>query len=97
MRLIDADAVDMSESGIIGYTSRESACEAAQDYIDSLPTIEAEPVVHAHWETPTKFGHYLSLDIPHCSACGYAPLGGISKDEKFCAGCGAKMDEEVQI
>lgn len=62
--------------------------------IRQLPTIDAEPVVHAHWIEESKTDKFIT----HCcSNCGgilstyiNAPLG------TFCYKCGAKMDEEQE-
>lgn len=53
--------------------------------IRRLPTIDAEPVVHAHWIEDN--------DCQICSNCGEEH----SWDEyraSYCEDCGAKMDEE---
>ena len=73
-------------------TSPKSWAEEIENFkhlIDSIPTIEAKPIVHAHWENN------------QCSNCkGFA----LSFDNEpyrkvilsnFCPHCGAQMDEEV--
>lgn len=54
------------------------------DLIKSMPTIEAEPVVHAHWHTGMPF--------PICSNCNTVS----ACHSPYCGGCGAKMDEEKE-
>lgn len=85
MRLIDADKIDC--------LSLEAVVKSqAQDYIDSQPTIDAEPVVHAHWDK------YADEDLePYwkCSHCNRE-----LSDNPFyynrCPYCGAKIDEEAE-
>jgi ribosomal protein L34E len=77
MRLIDADA--MCE----GRVSNDPVVIAAK----CAPTIEAEPVVYAHWK--------VRGGVPYCSACGEM-LNGYSCDNDVsttprCSFCGAKM------
>lgn len=63
----------------------------ALDKIDEMPTIEAKPVVHAHW-MKDKFGE------SYCSKCYvYAVIDedGRERKSKYCPCCGAQMDEEV--
>lgn len=55
--------------------------------INNIKTIEAEPVVHAHWE--------VRGGVPYCSVCGEM-LNGYSYDNDVsttprCSFCGAKM------
>lgn len=54
------------------------------DLLKSMPTIEAEPVVHGHWVKRYKSKYY------HCSVCG-----GLVEDEWHnCPHCRSKMDEK---
>lgn len=64
--------------------------------IENAPTIEAKPVVHAHWEEHREFyedegfeGYYYS-----CSNCGGTLYGDV-EGFNFCHCCGAQMDEVV--
>lgn len=65
--------------------------------IRRLPTIDVEPVVHAHWI-------YNTDDFTpknRCSHCGYnKPISageGIKQEpDDYCNKCGAKMDEEQE-
>jgi hypothetical protein len=55
------------------------------DLVDFAPTLDYEPVVHAHWIQK-------GFDCK-CSNCGsFNGAFGV----KYCQDCGAKMDEEVQ-
>lgn len=66
--------------------------------IKNSPTIEAKPVVHAHWE---EYWDYNCDNYSYCcSNCGKDALTkeGTMYDQvltKFCPNCGAQMDEEV--
>lgn len=57
--------------------------------LDRAPTIEAKPVVHAHWENEhlNRYGHLCHC----CSNCGFSAS---HKDKNWCANCGAQMDEK---
>lgn len=95
MRLIDADALKESlkeleaESNSIRYTQ---GLQDAVDYyfpqiIDDAPTIDAEPIVHAHWIEKN--------DRITCSNCGREVMYNsdyLPQTTHFCYNCGAKMD-----
>lgn len=70
--------------------------------IEDAPTVEAKPVVHAHWQK------YDDSEFCYCSYCGkpsaeddnvswhgYCPICGATMDEELeRLNCGAQMDEE---
>lgn len=58
------------------------------EIVGSVPAVEAEPVVHAHWE---KFKHPSGTHGIRCSHC--KTVNG--RRSKRCPECGAHMDEEV--
>lgn len=69
-----------------------------RDMIDDSPTIDATPVIHAHWTDATPTGWITPGGDPIvvCSHCGGAKhMGGIESGApwKYCKDCGAKMDE----
>lgn len=82
VRLIDANALldEINNSDFDTYDDYS----LAYDLIDSAPTIDAEHVRHANWETCCD-GYY-----PYCSHCTNEPQGRVMT--KFCPNCGAKMD-----
>lgn len=100
MRLIDADdlikafeALDLmngqyaeSVSNMAGNRSME--IESAINYIENAKTIDAKPIVHAHW---IKQEHELFK----CSNCGnYLDFRGVNAgrgDANYCPNCGTKM------
>lgn len=86
MRLIDAEALmkEANEEGAYGYV------DVTQ--IANTPTIEAKPVVHAHWTGSN--GTYCS----HCER-SYMDVADADSWESsdipdFCPYCGAQMDEK---
>ena len=64
-----------------------------EEWLEQQPTIEAKPVVHAHWlEQIIDGGQELM-----CSNCGeYALMNDefYSEFSKYCPYCGAQMDEK---
>ena len=83
MRLIDAEALleEANTEGAYGYVNATQIANA--------PTIEAKPIVHAHWN-----------DDGRCTNCGeHAPFllwADTWHESEYCHGCGAQMDEEVE-
>lgn len=63
-------------------------------YIAEAPTIEAKPVVHAHWKEwypPKEFILTGEEKLYICSNCD-AKYSDI-ENQRFCPWCGAQMDE----
>lgn len=62
--------------------------------IRRLPTIDAEPVVHAHWKNRKYRGIASSewFNEWNCSKCGGS---GCIRD-KYCKHCGAEMNKEQE-
>ena len=56
------------------------------DLVDFAPTLDYEPVVHAHWIEDD--------DCQICSNCGEEHCWAEYR-ASYCEDCGAKMDEEV--
>lgn len=64
----------------------ESFCE----FLQSRPTIEAEPVRHRTWVIKTHDDGYGEFEIKHCPDCDRGlPT---EYDATYCPNCGAKMD-----
>ena len=64
--------------------------------VENAPTLDNEPVVHAHWKIKiVKTGYWYE-----CSNCGsrWVINGETHECEQtpYCCYCGAKMDEEVK-
>lgn len=79
MRLIDADEL----------LKKSYSMDFAED-IEQAPTVDAVPVVHAHWIKETK-GEQKGMF--RCSNCNRNWIDEV-KYIKYCNNCGAKMDEE---
>lgn len=71
--------------------------KTARKDINRMPTVDAQPIIHAHWIM-------LDKQVGQCSNCGYCQKSnGIDKTGhgnihklvyKWCAVCGAKMEEK---
>ena len=95
------EAINFARSSAGAAYNRDDfyAYRALKDFIVtliSIPAADVVPVVHGHWDKPTKpFPHYDWK----CSVCGceeYRQIDSHGKYRvmKFCPNCGAKMDEE---
>ena len=98
MRLIDADKA-MKHLSDIAYTETEnknllSKVIFTSSYIGDRETVDAEPVVHAHWET--NYSNNENEVYYSCSKCHYPVNCWARLEGKYCLNCGAKMDEEAQ-
>lgn len=98
MRLIDADAL----AKFIDYGHLHNPNEKAysendiREMIDMMPTADAVPVRHGHWQITDAYPHNV-----HCSVChkrfaqthwGVWEDGSLPRN--YCPNCGARMDEE---
>lgn len=100
MRLIDADIIQDELATLILYvagTSEGECVEYAHNLIDAQPTIDAVPVVHAHWVPQRPNNRTGKAYIFVCSNCKKFAIKLMSSsiDEMgyvFCPYCGAKMD-----
>lgn len=104
MRLIDAESLEKAMGAMRASRKREGASgliggifDMAEGFFMELvrrqPTIEAKPVVHAHWKCDSAIDPYC------CSNCGKKALQDyFEKDvlSKYCPYCGAQMDEVVK-
>ena len=103
VRLIDAVALIQNHCG--ACANKEFCAEESCPYyeirrrIEAAPTIEAEPIKHAHWESWGYVFH--GIEWKRCSACNkcagvsyYGLLDGKIKMETpaMCGCCGARMD-----
>lgn len=69
------DAYDIAKSALI----RELA---------AFPAVDAEPVIHSHWEVAIGYDPNKKVACQNCSLMAYEPT-------MRCPHCGAHMDEEV--
>ena len=85
MRLIDADELT-ERLWRFGLGTREEVA----GLVANMPTIEAEPIRHGHWQRgEDMFGNYYK-----CSVCDSTEDIGWGFD--YCPNCGAKMDEVTE-
>jgi hypothetical protein len=110
MRIIDAEALEEKIEKSISILKKEMLLKNdisiiskielkwLKDFlkhIKNAPTIEAKPVVHAHWEEGAPFHQ--------CSNCNGFALSFDNEPYRkeilsnFCPHCGAQMDEGVKI
>ena len=107
-RLIDAESLQKSIRETAWYpfadtcqmttgASNQTVWYREQDIsrcIAIAPTIEAKPIVHAHWDyTGSSVNSFIAVD--RCSNCGAEDENGVMYD--FCPWCGAQMDEEERL
>ena len=87
MRLIDAEALENKLVKTMRYVPKNAVLDVAC-MVNRAPTVEAKPIVHAHWE---KWGCEGTV----CSNCYGRVLYECDEQEKkskFCPHCGAQMD-----
>lgn len=75
-KLIEGDGHD-DDRFTEGYNF---AINEVREYIDNMPTIEAEPVKHGRWMYPF-----------YCSECGFEPYYASDMQYNYCPNCGCKM------
>ena len=101
MRLIDAGALK-KKAQMRGHVSKKTMvtdyhmCVSTHD-IDNAPTVDAEPVKHAHWIAVDEYV-YRAKEFK-CSVCENTVEYGYYTsfcDYNYCPNCGAKMDAEVE-
>lgn len=91
MRLIDADKA--KEVISTNYPSGRMAL--VNFIIDHQPTVEAEPVVHAHWELSPLPGRPLRAVCSWCGAEGLLSYNMHDAVMYYCHKCGARMDADA--
>ena len=102
MRIIDADTIQWTANGcghpnckdICDYTKDDGTCcgwlVAHKRDVDSLPTVDAVPVVHGHW---IRKSDYIGVKY-ECSVCGHKDSKTTAIRGHYCWFCGAIMDGE---
>ena len=99
MRLIDAKELEkktLTESCFDSQTE-----DVFLDLVDSMPTIDAEPVRHGRWVD--RYGNKYDNPLYECSECKGKARYRFTRDElgreiaeqaldDYCPHCGAKMD-----
>ena len=102
MRIIDTEdiLVGCVKTGLKEYdTGKEAGIDLVLAIINHLPTIEAKPVVHAHWiseDEAEKLGHLeWSYGCSNCKEIFWDCTESFAFS--YCPHCGAQMDEGVKI
>ena len=87
LELIDRRALGIGKAKreIFDVPEYADGWNAAIEVIDNAPTIEAKPVVHAHWK---KISHIRYA----CSNCKGIDYYDDAESYKYCPFCGAQMD-----
>lgn len=74
-----------------------------KDCIETLPSVEAEPVRHGRWmlcenqnQDDVDNGNYFHFALYVCSNCNHSDIHAKTAEVPFCWFCGAKMDEVTQ-
>ncbi len=100
MRLIDADKLERDLESLKQDYEDEGCDSKRIDGIDDCieeigytEPIDAEPVIHAHWEKADSRFHRRLMQ---CSNCGnFLDMEGVNcgrGSANYCPNCGAKMD-----
>ena len=95
-RLIDADAIKykmLYKEDWLKGTGVEKQGVWKED-IDSMPTIDVEPVRHGKWIDEGRYADFFPHHAWRCSECGKYVIEIDVPWYKFCPECGARMDEE---
>lgn len=91
MRLIDADKIIPWYSENYGVsTAILSNLLFLQEIVKNMPTVDANPVIHAHWIESSD--HPDTLECSHCGK-RLDMYFYDKKDFKYCNNCNAVMDE----
>lgn len=98
MRLIDADKLekdlmDMAHNELMPDYFRQM-CMSMAERVSKEPTIEAGPVIHAHWipQYVSTRGNTDKFECSNCNALSHTAHMMKICPYKYCQNCGAKMD-----
>ena len=94
-----ADLIDRQALDVVAFTDRDGTfsdgIQWLLEYIDALPSVEAEPVRHGHWYKPTGMMPPEYAGAYRCSECDeFAPRDWLHYKQElsnFCPNCGATM------
>lgn len=89
------DDIEALRAFYVALYCTASTLEAVKKDVESTPTLDVAPVIHAQWITAPS-GLWDEDNIYKCSACGeeFVLYNGTPEDNqyKYCPHCGAKMD-----
>lgn len=86
--LIDLNDARKKLNELEGSAEYNKGVTDAFNALFDLPTIEAEPVIHGHWQDEASGRDSV------CTVCRCYWIPSDAKyDFKYCPRCGAKMDE----
>lgn len=86
MRLIDADKFILA---LMDASLSSVDEDTILDLIDSIPTVDAAPVVHARWIEKSAPARKIYFE---CSHCGAQENKHTAIKGYYCWRCGARMD-----
>lgn len=96
-RLIDANALIDWLTRATGFRTNCDDCTdidcldcIIEEAIKNAPTVEAKPVVHAHWVSKDTMEKFPYAKNHYCSNCKV----DVIECGNFCTNCGAQMDEK---
>lgn len=99
-RLIDADKVAHEIDQLSHAWEYGQAVYDCYEIVKSAPTIDAEPVRHGHWiikgEWCTCSVCKQSIHYERGESGKSSIINALSMAVRYCAGCGAKMDERKE-
>lgn len=82
--------IDLEKIKPINFPSTEMDGLDVVRYLNTLPTVDAVPVVHGRW-IPVPSSDMMTGKAYKCSECGKMRYGSYSPN--FCQNCGADMRE----
>lgn len=86
MRMIDADKFILA---LMDASLSSVDEDTILDLVDSVPTVDAVPVVHGQWEKRGCSWYCTCCGNGYRITCGTIP----ASRHKYCPNCGAKMDK----
>lgn len=93
-RLIDAnEAIGIAKEYYWVFERSRANLTDLREVLKDCTTIEAKPVVHAHWISKNDHGYEW---VFVCSNCGYVDGYPFNDRHNYCPNCGAKMDGGIE-
>lgn len=90
-RLIDAnEAIEIAKEYYWVFERSRANLADLREVLKDCTTIEAKPVVHAHWVSKDTMEKFPYAKNHYCSNCKV----DVIECGNFCTNCGAQMDEK---